>query len=324
VLLGATLGGAPAGAAVNLQRADIALPGAPDSVALGDLDGVHGDDIAIAFPALGGVGVMLNNGDGTFAALQQYTAGPHCAGLTGAVDVTLGDVTQPAPGNRLQPDGKLDAYVACTPYVVRLTGDGMGALGNPEPFNVGIPAYLGAGTLDMLALVRRPDANPAPLLLFQHAVGSNSRELCVSYDPADNAPSCDHVHALAGGPLAVGDLNGSSPGVPPDEIVTSEPGEKLGVFGFVDVPALSWAEGSRPIAGGFESATLGDLDDDGDRDVLVGQSINSLSDRVDSIHSFIWGATGLEPVARPRPPPARLVPVALAAVDGAACKQILI
>ena len=41
-----------------------------------------------------------------------------------AVDITLGDVTTPAPGNRLLPDGKLDAYVACTPYVVRLTGDG--------------------------------------------------------------------------------------------------------------------------------------------------------------------------------------------------------
>ena len=42
----------------------------------------------------GSVGVMLNNGDGTFAAMQQYTAGPECAGL--AVDITLGDVTQPA------------------------------------------------------------------------------------------------------------------------------------------------------------------------------------------------------------------------------------
>src|SRR4051812_35620787 len=99
VLMGATLGGATAGASVSFERTDVSLPGAPDSVAVGDLDGQKGKDIAIAFPALGSVGVMLNNGDGTFAPIQQYTAGPSCAG--NAVDVTLGDVTQPAPGNRL-------------------------------------------------------------------------------------------------------------------------------------------------------------------------------------------------------------------------------
>jgi hypothetical protein len=76
---------------VSFNRADVALPGAPDSVALGDLDGRNGPDIAIAFPALGSVGVMLNRGDGTFAAMQQFTAGPNCAGT--AVDITLGDVT---------------------------------------------------------------------------------------------------------------------------------------------------------------------------------------------------------------------------------------
>jgi hypothetical protein len=50
VLLGAALGGAPAGASVSLERTDVPVPGAPDSVALGDLDGAHGPDIAIAFP----------------------------------------------------------------------------------------------------------------------------------------------------------------------------------------------------------------------------------------------------------------------------------
>jgi hypothetical protein len=39
VLLGAALGGAPAGAAMSFNRADVPLPGAPESVALGDLDG---------------------------------------------------------------------------------------------------------------------------------------------------------------------------------------------------------------------------------------------------------------------------------------------
>ena len=80
------------------------------------------------------------------------------------------------------PDGKLDAYVACTPYVVRLTGDGTGALGNPEPINLGVQQYLGPATLDLLALMRRPDGNPAPLLVLQHGVGSFGRELCISYE----------------------------------------------------------------------------------------------------------------------------------------------
>src|SRR4051794_2770198 len=162
LLLGAVLAAVPLGASaatasVSLARTDIALIGAPESVALGDLDGRNGKDIAVALPASGSVGVMLNIGDGTFAPMQTYTGGPVCAGL--AVDITLGDVTGPAPANRLLPDGKLDAYVACTPYVVRLTGDGTGALRNPEAINLGIPQYLGSGTADMLALMRRPDGN---------------------------------------------------------------------------------------------------------------------------------------------------------------------
>ena len=73
-----TLGGAPAGASVDLRTHDVALPGAPNSVELGDLDGVHGKDIVMALPAAASVGVMLNNGDGTFAAMQQYTVAPKC------------------------------------------------------------------------------------------------------------------------------------------------------------------------------------------------------------------------------------------------------
>ena len=169
LLLAAALGtvsfGAPAqNASVNLVRTDIALAAAPESVAIGDLDGRNGKDILVALPASGNVGVLLNNGDGTFAPMQTYTAGPACAGL--AVDITLGDVTSPAPGNRLLPDGNLDAYVACAPYVVRLTGDGTGALSNPEAINLGVAQYLGSGTLDMLALMRRPDGNPVPLLVL--------------------------------------------------------------------------------------------------------------------------------------------------------------
>ena len=85
LLLGAALSGFPiavpaANAAVSFLRTDTFLSARPESVALGDLDGQHGKDIVVALPLAGSVGVMLNYGDGTFAPMQTYTAGPSCAG----------------------------------------------------------------------------------------------------------------------------------------------------------------------------------------------------------------------------------------------------
>ena len=81
MLLGASLVGVPvAHGDVGFNRIDVAVPAAPDSVALGDFDGVRGKDIAVALVGPGSVGVMLNNGDGTFGALKQYTAGPGAPG----------------------------------------------------------------------------------------------------------------------------------------------------------------------------------------------------------------------------------------------------
>ena len=317
--------------AVSFTRIDIAMPAAPDSVALGDLDGVHGKDIVVALPASGGVGVMLNNGDGTFAAMVPYAGGPQCAGL--AVDITLGDVTQ--PGSPLLPDGKLDAYIACTPYVVRLTGNGAGALTNPEPINLGLPQYLGPQTLDLLTLMRRPDGNPVPLLVFQHAVGQFGRQLCISYelDPLEDLV-CNETPVQ--GPLAVGDLNGTSAGVPPDEIVTSEGGALMGIFGFAPpVPPntpMTWSDSTRNVPGdppgapGLESAALGDLDNDSDLDVLVGQPINSLDARKNSIHYFKWdpvGSGGLEQVAHALPSTPGVDAVAVDDVDADGCNDVV-
>jgi hypothetical protein len=97
MLLGAILGGVPAAdASVTFERTDIALPASPDSVAIGDLDGQHGKDIAIALWSPGSVGVMLNNGAGTFAPDAGAHSRPAVRGI--AVDITLGDQTQPAAG----------------------------------------------------------------------------------------------------------------------------------------------------------------------------------------------------------------------------------
>lgn len=327
MLFGASLGGVPAAhGSVGFDRADVAMPAAPESVAIGDLDGRKGKDLVVALPSPGSVGVMLNKGDGTFGSLVSHSAGPQCAGL--AVDVTLGDVTQPAPGNRLQPDGKLDAYVACAPNVVRLTGDGAGALNNPEPFNLGVQQYLGSGTLDRLALMRRPDGSPVPLLVFQHAVGSFGRQLCTSYelDPGQLVCSSTPIQ----GPLAVGDINGTAPGVPPDEIVTSEGADKMGVFGFAAQFPLMWSDSTRTVPGdpmgepGLESATIGDIDKDPNLDILVGQPVNSVSARVQSLHYFRWGATELEQVPRTLPSTPGVDAVAIADVDSDTCNDIVV
>ena len=242
------------------------------------------------------------------------------------IDITLGDVT--GPGGSLVPDGKLDAYVACTPNVVRLAGDGTGALGAPQAFNLGVVPNLGPGTGDVLALMRRPNGNPAPLLIFQHAVGSFGRQLCISYELDGEALVCNLTPA--GGPMVVADINGSVADVPPDEIVTGVAPNKLGVFGFVPQLPLDWASVStRDVPGdpggpaGFESAAIGDLDDDGDRDVLVGQYVNSVSARVRSIHYFKMNAVALDQVATPLPSTPGLDAVAIADVDGDGCNDIV-
>ena len=245
MLLGAALGGVPSAYAdVSFVREDIALPGAPGSLAIGDLDGRNGKDIAIALWASGSVGVMLNNGDGTFGALKPYSAGPQCLGQ--AVEVELGDVTGPA--GPFAPDGKLDAYVTCSPYVVRLTGDGAGALGNPTAFQLYLPPYLGSATIDFLALVRRPDGNPAPLLALQHSVGSFGRQLCFSYELDSEALVCSPTSVQ--GPLAVGDLNGAFPGVPPDEILTALGADTLGIFGFAPQIPTYFSNSVRTVGTG--------------------------------------------------------------------------
>ncbi|MDA0170911.1 FG-GAP-like repeat-containing protein [Solirubrobacter taibaiensis] len=317
VLLGAVLGGASAAdAAVNFQRTDIPLSGSPGSVAMGDLDGRNGKDIAVALPAAGGVGVLLNNGDGTFGAPQPYLAGPQCVGQ--AVEVELGDVTGPA--GPFVPDGKLDAYVTCSPYVVRLAGDGTGALGGATAFQLYLPPYLGSATIDFLALMRRPDGNPAPLLALQHSVGSFGRQLCISYELDSEALICSPTSVE--GPLVVGDLNGAFGGVPPDELFTAVAGG-LGVFGFAPQIPTYFTNSVRTVPGGLESAAVGDLDRDGRLDVLVGQLINSVNARVNSIHAFRMGATELAQVAAPLPSIPGLDAVAITDVDGDGCTDVV-
>src|SRR4051812_35628001 len=105
-------------------------------------------------------------------------------------------------------------------------------------------------------------------------------------------------------------------------MVTVESPDKLGIFGFVSNPPLVWADSTRDVPGGIESAALGDLDRDGRLDVVVGKPVNSLADRQNSIHTLTWGAGALGQ-ARALPSPPGVDGVAVADVDGDGCNDIV-
>ncbi len=64
----------------------------PLSVAIGDLDGVNEPDLAVANTVTDNVSVLLNQGDGTFAAAMPYDAG------NAPLSVAIGDGSSGAVG----------------------------------------------------------------------------------------------------------------------------------------------------------------------------------------------------------------------------------
>jgi hypothetical protein len=98
----------------------------PCGLAVADVNGDGKPDIIVTDPRLNSVSVLLNNGNGTFAAAQTYAVGADPAA------VALGDVNG---------DGKPDIVTANTNGTVSvLTNLGSGTLGAAQSYAVGGPA----------------------------------------------------------------------------------------------------------------------------------------------------------------------------------------
>jgi len=252
-----------ASATVGFQRQDLAAGGSPLSVAIGDLDGVHGPDIVVALYDVGKLSVRLNHGDGTFAAPVLVPA------ACGPVQVELADVT--TNGSDFARDGRLDAVVACldTSRVVRMAGNGAGGLAAPaQPGPPSTGAALASS--DFFVLARMRANNGPPLLLVRTSAPSFSHVLCASYDWADLDPCLSQpAFPSIGGPLVGADVNGGGT----DEVVTLGGTKGVAIFGIANVPNTIFAWSDRDFgtfAGGGRALAVGDLEPDGHPDVVTG------------------------------------------------------
>lgn len=268
----------PAGAAFQFASTDyqLAQPATspnPDSVALADLDGKNGLDIVVTLPNTSQLGVLLNDGTGHFTGPTRTTS---CA-FPGGLDVELGDLI--GPGSSLVPDGKLDAFVACG-NVMALPGDGNGGFGPPVTLTMftGQSVIVGTGRLDVIELARLR-GNDQPVLVGSVRDGSAQR-LCLTYDLVSvTCPTATSGIRIAG-PLLAANLEDYAGDGGRDEILTTGLGastfDQLGVFGLDPgsvVPYSPWTSRTRPGGGGAIAAIeAGDVEPDGDVDVLIGHS----------------------------------------------------
>ena len=110
--------------------------GNPLSVAVGDFNGDHSIDLAVADFQTQEVSVLLGNGDGTFQTVKAYPSGANPS------SVVMGDFNG---------DGKIDLAMTSTPLgsapgnlVSLLLGNGDGTFGAPTVFGTGSQAYSAA------------------------------------------------------------------------------------------------------------------------------------------------------------------------------------
>ena len=220
-------------------------PQRPDGVAIGNWDGVNGNDLAVATDNLDKISILTNTGSGTF---------------TGPVDIFTGANTGPgfiAAANFVGgPAIDLAVALQNSNSVMVLQGNGAGGFASVGTFPVGSnPRYIvardfdGSGSMDM-AVVNR-DGNSVTILM--NTGGSFA---------ASTVAVGDEPRAVAAGEFT-GDGN-------LDLVVTNHRDRNISILagngagGFAPAGTLLVNQATRP-----EGIIAGDLDGDGDDDVAT-------------------------------------------------------
>jgi hypothetical protein len=296
----ASLCAAPsAQAAFAFDRTDVRLSSGTNQgltdVAVGDLDGVNGPDIVASAAGVNRVYVMRNGAGGSFAAPVGHGA---CAPLTGAPrQIVTGQLN-------VATDQRLDVGVACS-LVTVLRGNGAGGLGTPLPTAQPSGGSLATAELTdgdgVELLTGAPTATPGGnLLCFVSQPFGVGDVNCGNPPPVANPPL---FASTSQGPLAgtqtPAAVNFSDPdGRRYDEVVAVNPANTRQVNVYGRDPGAnynSWSSTMRTTsADRAYYVDVGDLDRDGDMDMLVGHLGGGVLD------VFVWGRSGILPDAVPR------------------------
>jgi hypothetical protein len=265
-----------------------------DSVAVGDLDGKNGPDV-VALASYGSVGtafVLLNNGDGTFAAPVPVTT------CQLPRDVVIGQFNPST-------DSFLDLAMICGDgqSIGRLLGDGQGGFGPVRDDDVKYTgAAAGTGAWAAVILMLRSGAMNGPTLAYDAYIAGLGTTLCFvevaqlerildqnAPDPVGGTttPFCNiHVNDTPGpnfgdiddwGPIGSDMVLGEYTPVreepfPRDEALSG--GVDTSVMAVTSYESqfapIYWGYGARSSGGTGNTVALADVDGDGQNDVVMG------------------------------------------------------
>jgi hypothetical protein len=258
-----------------------------DSVAVADVDGQKGPDIIIvsltAGSGAGILNILLNNGDGSFAAPRTFET---CAGAKSVV------VGQFNPST----DSLLDVAMMCggSTLLGRMLGDGSGDFEPAQTIDLGylgVPAGTGHPYISIIEMLRLGSMN-GPTFAYAGYMAGLGFTLCIfgtlqleiDLDGVGNsAPICNisldaENNIIDWGPISTDLALGEQRTFPDDNIIRDEAfsfngvAAELAITAYTPQFADNWADGYRPFGapGDGTAVAVADVNNDGMLDVILG------------------------------------------------------